>query len=279
MPACLIAANLCAVHAWGSETCQFAGTSDYDGRIAVTAITGTNVANGTTTVDVRLGFKGTPLPFIHTNYLMQEVSTWKAAELQTLAVNTRYRVDDHVVREIWDVFVRRDDGLDGYRLEAKTPDEFRRKHPAFTTHWYPAAFAQPWWQDFWRAEPERRRDLDLPASSVMPDVRSPLALAFYWGERLPPTAQAATVFLPGFKKDKNATLMIAPAGPEREGAQAWAISVRYPGLDTSRPSTAEALVSAGGHLLQAAAHVNMQGSSANAVIRLVRCTGTVDSPG
>jgi hypothetical protein len=279
LPICLVAASLCAAHARAGEVCQYAGTSDYDGRIAVTAITNTDAANGTTTVDVRLGFKGTPFPFVHTNYLMQEISIWKATELQTLAVNTRYHVDGHVVREIWDVFVRGSDGLNAYRLQAKTPDEFRSKHPAFVEHWYPAAFGQPWLQDYWRANPERRRDLDLPASSAVPDIRSPLALAFYWGERFPRAAHAATVFLPGFKKDKSVTLTIAPAGPPHDGAQPWVTSVRYPALDTNRPSTAEAWVSADRHLLQLTVQVKMQDRSANGVIRLEGCTDTADSPG
>lgn len=228
-------------------------------------------------MDVRLGFKGTPMPFVHTNYLMQEISTWKATRLQTLAVNSRYRVDGRVVRQLWDVFVRGSDGLDAYRLQARTPEEFRSKHPAFAEHAGPATFGQPWLQDYWRANPERRRDLDLPASSAVPDIRSPLALAFYWGERLPRTGEAATVFLPGFKKDKSVTLTIAPAGLPSAGARPWAASVRYPALSMTRPSTAEAWVSPDGHLLQLSVQVRTRDRTADGMIRLQGCSRTPNS--
>jgi len=275
-PAYLIAAYLSAIPAFAGEVCRFAGTTDYNGQVAVTAITSTNAAEGTTTVDVRLGFKGTPMLFVHTNYLMQEISTWKATRLQSLAVNSRYRVDGRVVRQLWDVFVRGSDGLEAYRLQARTPKEFLGKHPAFADHANPATFGQPWLQDFWRADPERRRDLDLPASSAVPDIRSPLALAFYWGERLPRATQAATVFLPGFKKDKSVALTIAPAGPPRDGAQPWAASIRYPALDMNQPSTAHGWISADGHLLQLSVQVRMQGRAADGVLRAQGCATTTD---
>jgi hypothetical protein len=269
---CLIAVQLCIAPAWANEVCRFAGTTDYDGHVAVTAISSTNPETGVTTVDVRLGFKGTPLPLVHTNYLMQEISTWRASRLQSLAVNSRYRVDGRVVRQLWDVFVRGADGLEAYRLQARTPEELQAKHPAFAAQADPAAFGQPWLQDFWRANPERRRDLDLPASSAVPDIRSPLALAFYWAGRLPRRGEAATVFLPGFKRDKSVTLTIDPAGPPSEGAQPWATSVRYPALSMSRPSTAEAWISADGHLLQLAVQVRTHDRTASGVIHQEGCT-------
>jgi len=270
--ACLAAMCLSVPHAWAGEVCRFAGTADYAGQVVVTAITSTNAAEGTTTVDVRLGFRGTPMPFVHTNYLMQEISTWKATRLQSLAVNSRYRVDGRVVRQLWDVFVRGSDGLEAYRLQARTPEEFRSKHPAFAEHADPATFGQPWLQDYWRADPERRRDLDLPASSAVPDLRSPLALAFYWARQLPRTGQAATVFLPGFKKDKSVTLTIGPAGPPSDGAQPWETSVRYPALSMTRASTAEAWVSADGHLLQLSVQVQTRDRTASGVIHQEGCT-------
>jgi hypothetical protein len=162
-------------------------------------------------------------------------------------------------------------------LQARTPEEFSSKHPAFAEHANPATFGQPWLQDYWRANPERRRDLDLPASSAVPDIRSPLALAFYWGERLPRTGEAATVFLPGFKKDKSVTLTIAPAGPPSDGAQPWETSVRYPALSMTRASTAEAWVSADGRLLQLAVQVRARDYTAKGVIRQEGCGSMTDA--
>jgi hypothetical protein len=193
-------------------------------------------------------------------------------------VNSRYRVDGHVVRQLWDVFVRGGDGLEAYRLQARTPEEFRAKHPAFAEHADPATFGQPWLQDFWRAAPERRRDLDLPASSTVPDLRSPLALAFYWSRRLPRTGQVATVFLPGFKQDKSVALTIDPAGPPSDGAQPWVTSVRYPALSMAHPSIAEAWVSADGHLLQLAGQVRRGDRTARGVIHQEGCTEATGGP-
>ncbi len=145
-------------------------------------------------------------------------------------MNSRYIVDGHIVRQEWDLFDRGPDGFEAYRLQGETLADFRRKYPAFVRHWDPANFGQSWLQDYRLADPERRRDLDLPASSMRPDLRSPLALAFYWSRRIPSSGQAATVFLPGFKKDKSVDLTIAAAEPPGNGRQVWQTSIRYSAL-------------------------------------------------
>jgi len=91
--------------------------------------------DNTTTVDVIGRFTATPIPFVHINYLMEEISTWKSDQLQSVAVNSRYIVDSHIVRQEWDLFDRGTDGLEAYRLQGKTLDDFRRKYPAFVRHW------------------------------------------------------------------------------------------------------------------------------------------------
>src|ERR1700733_11625839 len=233
---CVVAELLGTITVRAGEVCRFAGTTDYSGRIEVSTDVNARAMDGTTTVDVIVQFMATPWPLVHIRYLMQEVSVWKSDQLQSVATNSRYLVGGHIVRQIWDLFDRRPDGLEAYRLEGKTLDDFRRKYPAFVRHWEPANFGQPWIQDYRLAGAERRPDLDLPASSVGPDLRSPLALAFYWSRRIPRSGQAGTVFLPGFKKAKRVDLTIGAVEPSGAGQQVWQTSIRYPALGSAHPS-------------------------------------------
>lgn len=275
---CLVSALLGTITARASEVCHFAGTTDYSGRVEVTTNVNARVTDGTTTVDVIVYFIAKPWPLVHIRYLMQEVSMWKSDQLQSVAANSRYLVDGHIVRQIWDLFDRGTDGLEAYRLQGKTLGDFRRKYPAFVGHWSPANFGQPWIQDYRLAGAERRPDLDLPASSVGPDLRSPLAMAFYWSRWIPRSGQAATVFLPGFKKDKRLDLTIGAAEPLRDGQQLWQTSIRYPALSLAHASTAKAWVSTDRHLLQLAGSVQSGSYTGDGVIRLEGCDGTEESP-
>ena len=275
---CLVVALLSTINARASEVCHFAGTTDYSGRLEVTTNVNARVTDGTTTVDVIARFIATPWPLIHIHYLMEEISTWKSDQLQGVAANTRYLVDGHIVRQVWDLFDHGTNGLEAYRLQGKTLDDIRRKFPAFARHWDPADLGQPWLQDYRLAGAERRPDLDLPASSVGPDLRSPLALAFYWSRWIPRSGQAATVFLPGFKKDKRLDLMIAAAEPSRDGQQVWQTSIRYPALSMTHASTAKAWVSTDRHLLQLTGSVQGGSYTGDGVIRQESCEGTAESP-
>jgi hypothetical protein len=190
-----------------AEVCHYTGSTDYDGHVAVT--TNVTESDGVTRVDVVGMFDATTMFWLHIHYLLEEVSTWRDGELQSVAVNSRYLVGDHVVRQSWDHFHRTSDGLLAYRVQGKTLADFRRQHPKFVQHWDPAAFGQPWIGDYQLASPERRPDLDLAGSSLPQGVRSPLAMAFYWVRWLPRGEQSVPIFLPGFKKDRFVNLPIA----------------------------------------------------------------------
>ena len=242
-----VLAPLCAGSAFASETCHFAGTTDYDGHVAAT----TNVAasGDITTVDVDVTFDATMMYLFHTRYLVQEISTWRSGELQGVALNTRYLVDDQIIRQQWDLFQRGPDGLQGRRVQAKNLEDFRQQHPGFTQHWDPATFGQPWLQDYPSASSERRTDLDLKGPPLPPVLRSPLATAFYWIRWLPRTGQEMSVFLPGFKKDRLVKLAIT--GHSSAAGAEWFAPLHYPtlsdqpashryGPDVSRPATVAA---------------------------------------
>lgn len=252
------------------EVCRFAGTTDYGGRLAIRADAA--IVDGALRVDVRLQLDATPMWFVHTHYLMQEISFWQPDGLALLAVNSRYRVNSHIARQQWDVFQRGADGLDAFRVQGKTLADFRRVHPGFVQHWNPATFGQPWLQDYARAAAERRPDLDLrgmPAS-----LRPPLALAFYWLRFLSPAGGVVPVFLPGFKAQKQVNLPIAPSTPIGMGQSVWQAPLHYPALSRTEASTALAWVSADRHLLQFALDLHGMGRHARGLIRLQGCTGT-----
>jgi len=276
---CLVAAQLFALTAHAAELCRFAGTTDYDGRVAVTTSASDRAVDRAVTVDVAARFDGAPMPFVHITYLSEEISTWQSGQLLSLAVNNRYIVDGHIVRQQWDVFDRGSNGLAAYRLQGKELDDFRLKHPGFVRHWDPDTFGQPWLQDYPSGSPERRSDLDLPTASDQSELRSPLALAFYWTRRIPRSGQAMTVVLPGFKKNKSVDLTISGTGASGGGGQFWQASVRHPALRTSRPSTAQALVSPDGHLLQLAFTVESLARTASGVIRQVGCSDVATTSG
>src|SRR5271170_2879359 len=86
-PIYFVAALLGTMNARADELCHFAGTTDYAGQLDVTTDVSTRAVDGTMTVDVIVRFAGTPMPFVHINYLMQEISTWKSDQLQSVAVN------------------------------------------------------------------------------------------------------------------------------------------------------------------------------------------------
>jgi hypothetical protein len=271
---CLAATLLLACHAHAEEICRFAGRSDYSGQLTVTAID-RHDADGTITVDVLGAFQAKPWPFVQVRYLMEELSRWRSGQLQNVATNTRYLVAGHIVRQLWDVYMPDGHGLAGYRVEGSL-GELRRTRPGFIRHWDPTTFGEPWLQDFWSAHPDRRRDLDLPVSSMHSDLRVPLALAFYWSRWMPPGGRTVDVFLPGFKKDKIVDLTIKPDGSPGDAWYQWQTTVRYPALSMSHPSTATAQISTDGHLLQLAGTVVMRNSLAHGWIRQQGCSDRED---
>jgi hypothetical protein len=255
-----------------AEVCRFAGTTDRAGQVAVT--TKVVATNGTTRVDVAMTFESTIMIWFHLHYLVEEVSTWRAGKLETLAVNTRYLIGARIIRQQWDVFQRDKDAMRAHRVQAKTLADFHRRHPGFVRHWDPATFGQPWLDDYPAASPERRADLDL--KGALPKLRSPLALAFYWVRWLPPGDQDVPVFLPGFKADKLVDLPIA-AAPWAGGAL-WRAPLRYPALSERPESTGTAWISSDGHLLQLAFDVHERRGSARGLIRQKGCEGAAVAP-
>ncbi len=249
------------------EVCRFTGTTDYAGHIVV--VTDVATAGAVTTVDVTATFGATPLLWPAVRYQVEERSTWRAGELQSLAVNNRYAAGEHLVRQQWDEFERGADGMQARRVQAKTLDELARSSPNFVRHWDAATFGIDWLADFRFAAPERRPDLDL-AGPLPAGLRTPLAMIFYWVRWLPPESQDVPVFMPGFKAQHLVRLPIT--------SEPWAgglvrhTPLRYPALKDRPVSTATAWTSFDGHLLQLAFAFYTWSGSAHGLIQQQNCS-------
>jgi hypothetical protein len=265
---------LCTAATSAAEVCRFAGNTSDAGHVAVT----TTVAStdGVTRVDVVMTFEATMFLWLHIHYLVEEISSWRGDNLERIAVNTRYLVGHSIIRQQWDDFQRASDGLQAYRVQAKTLADFGRRHPGFVPHWDPSTFGQSWFDDYPAASPERRPDLDLKGAPLPPGLRSPLALAFYWIRWLPGRGQNVPVFLPGFKAERLLELPIAATASAR-GTQ-WQAPLRHAKLSQQQGSTATAWTSPDGRLLQLAFEVHEAHGSAHGLITQQGCTGAPVAP-
>jgi hypothetical protein len=264
-----IAVWLCRAEAFAAEVCHFTGTTDYAGHVTVT--TDAAATAGVTRIDVAAAFESTTMFWLGVRYLIEEVSTWRAGHLESVAVNSRYLLGNYIVRQQWDKFERSAEGFQAHRVQAKTLADFRRRHPGFVQHWDPATFRQPWLDDYQSASPERRADLDLRGSPLPSGLRSPLAMAFYWIRWLPRGDQDVPVFLPGFKAERLVDLPIT-AVPSASGT-VWRALLRYSALSNSPPSTATAWISPDGYLLQMAFELHTWRGSGRGLINQAGCEG------
>jgi hypothetical protein len=251
-----------------AEICHYAGSTDYAGRLALT--TTATLRSGTTSVDVAADFEATSMVFLHLHYLVEEISQWRGGAMQQVAMNTRYAVNGHVVRQHWDKFDRAGQAFLAERVQGKTLTDFTRKHPEFAAHWGRDDFGRPWLGDYDKAAAERRTDLDLTQAPA--GVRAPLAFAFYWVRFLPPDVADIPVFLPGFKADKLADVPIL--GTKDAKGTLWRAKLHYDWFSDSPASTAAARVSADRRLQVFAFDVHGARGSARGTIHQEGCSGT-----
>jgi hypothetical protein len=264
----ILAVQICG-KASAAEVCRFSGRTDYAGHVAVTTVV--TAGRDSTIVDVATTFDSAAMFLFGVHYMLEELSIWRGRQLEDLAVNSRYLLGHHIVRQQWDEFRRAADGMEAERVQAKTLADFRHHHPGFVQHWDPATFGQPWMRDYPSAPPERRADLDLHVSPPPAALRSPLAMAFYWVRRLPHVAQNVSVFLPGFKSDRLAEVQVAPS-PAATGTL-WQTALHYSSLSEHEPSIATALVSPDDHLLQLKFELHTMYGSGRGEIDQVGCAG------
>jgi hypothetical protein len=267
---CAALAAFTATTALATETCQFAGTTDYAGHVSV--ITTALADRGIVRVGVAVRFEATTGLWLHLRYLVEEISEWRNGALLRLDANTRYVFAGRVMRQQWDEFRTAAAGLQAHRIEGKRSAQFSRQFPGFARHWDLNAFGGDWLDDYVSAAPERRPDLDLHRRAHDAAVQTPFALAFYWVRFLPPTAQRAQVFLPGFKADKLAELAMSPV-PADHGV-VWRAALHHPYLSAAPPSSATAAIAADGHLQLLTFELHGSAGSARGTLHLAGCRGT-----
>ena len=206
-------------------------------------------------------------------YLYQEIGTWRDGELQTIGVNHRYSVLGSIRRQQWDLFNRTPDGMQAWRVQAKTLADFQTEHPGFVRHWSPASFGENWLPDYAAAPPERRADLDLPAASMPPGLGTPLLLAFYWVRWAGDQEREVPVFLPGFKHNSRADIRVVLAGVEAGGLLHLHSSVRHPQLSETQASAGDAWISPDHHLVRETFEARSDSGSAHGELHLDGCQG------
>ncbi len=257
-----------------ADMCRFAGTTEPTGQISVRA--DVTARDGAIRVDVAAVYHTTTLFWIDVQYMVEEVSVWRAGRLETVGANTRYLLGGKVIRQTWDVFRRDRDALRGYRVQGKVLADFGSKFPGFVQHWDPANFGQPWLDDYQTAPPERRADLDLDSPPPSEGRLTPLAFAFYWIRWLPPGHRNVSVFLPGFKADKAVDLPIR--AEDSAGGTLWQMPLRYRALNAAQASTATVRLSPDRHIQQLAMDVHALRGSGTGLLTQQGCQGTPVMP-
>ena len=271
-----VAAILLSHAVWADETCRYSGTTSYDGQVSVQTTAAT--ANGGITVDVAANVKARSFGLIDWQYLYQEIGTWRDGELQTIGVNHRYSVIGSIRRQQWDLFRRAPSGMQAWRVQAKTLADFETKHPGFVRHWSPASFGENWLPDYSAAPPERRTDLDLPRESMPPGLGTPLLMAF-WSVRWAGNQERnVPVFLPGFKHDSRADILVNALGTEPGGLLHLHTSARHPQLSEVKVSTGDAWISADHHLVRETFEAHTDTASAHGELHLDGCQGVPPTP-
>ena len=262
--------------AWADETCRYSGTSSYGGRLSIE--TRATTANSETTVNAAARVNARSFGLIDWQYLYQEIGIFRAGELQTIGVNHRYSVLGSIRRQLWDVFRRTSDGMQGWRVEANTLPDFRRRHPGFVGHWPEDAFGEDWLPNYPAAPPDRRADLDLPQSEMAPDLGTPLLLAFYWVRWAGDQPRTVPVFLPGFKHNLRAGIRLVSLGVESGGLLHLHASVRHPQLSATKTSVGDAWISPDHHLVRVTFEARADYGSAHGEVHLDGCEGQPPAP-
>jgi hypothetical protein len=258
------------------ETCRYSGATSYSGRVIVETRAAT--ANGETSVDVTARVAARSFGLIDWQYLYQEIGTWRNGEPRSVGVNHRYSVAGIIQRQLWDVFNRTAGGMEAYRVQGKTLDDFQTRHPGFVSHWDSATFGEPWLRDYAAAPPERRADLDLPRASMPAGLGTPLPLAFFWVRWADAGERTVPVFLPGFKRDARVDIRVASHGRDANGLLHLHTAVRSPQLSETEVSTGDAWISPDHHLVRVTFDARGDHGSAQGEVRLDGCEGEPPSP-
>ncbi len=262
--------------AWAAETCRYAGTASYSGKIEVVSTAST--ANGETAVDVAARVSARSFGLFSWGYLYQEIGVWRGGELQVAALNHRSIAGGKIHRQQWDVFHRTAEGMTAYRAQAKTMEDFRARYPVFQRVWDTSMFGQSWLRDYPTEAAERRADLDLPRAAMPPGFGIPLAMSFHWVRWAAPDQRVVAIFLPGFKRDSRVDIPVTFLGVEAGGLTHLRATARHPQLHADQLSTGDAWITADRKLARVTFEARGTYGTARGEVVLQDCNGDPGTP-
>jgi hypothetical protein len=265
-------AGLTTSAARADEVCRYTGTTSHSGHVLIESKAAA-AANGETTVDITARVNARSFGLIDWQYLYQEIGTFRDRELQSVAVNHRYKVFGSIRRQQWDLFVRGKDGMSAYRVQGKSLSDFQKKHPGFVRHWDLSSFGVPWRADYASAPPDRRADLDLPKAAMPPGLGTSLLMAFYWVRWAGRETRTVPLFLPGFKKNARIDVQVVAPGSDANGWLQLHTAVFHPQLSRTEVSTGDAWIAPDHRLMRVVFNAHGDLGSASGEFRLDGCQG------
>jgi hypothetical protein len=263
---------LAASGARAAETCNYAGSGDYDAQIAITTVA--RRSGGDEHVQVLWRLTARALVIFRIRYLVEEVSDWHDGVLQSVGLNVRYFVNGRIVKQQWDLFERQGMGFAAWRVQAKSARILAAEHGELLRLWDPAGFGLPWVAQYRAGHPERRPDLDLHPGEAPPDLTTPFAEAFYRVRREPPHAARVALFLPGNKKEPRPNVAVPAPTPAPGGARVWHVPLGDEKLGMAAESTAAVTVAPDSTLQAIGFHLASGMYTAEGAIRLEGCAGS-----
>ncbi|MDR3607223.1 MAG: hypothetical protein P4M08_07580 [Oligoflexia bacterium] len=266
---------LIAVPFWAhAETCDYAGTTDYRGKITIE--TRYEIPSRfQSTLRTLLRFSASVLG-MRIQYDLDEIDSLENEKLQSVALNTRYFVNGAASRQQWDRydFHWRPNQTHALRISAKYQKDLETQFPAFAKYWDESTFGGDWLADYDSASPVRRPDLDLIGFSD--GIQSMLYLAFIRDRfETVPNGSIRPIpfepFIPGSKTGKPAPLTTS-APLSAEGFVVWSTPLEFSGLETPDNRPAQVTIDPATHLLEELRLTIQKGFiSADGDLKLVGC--------
>lgn len=219
-----------AIEQWPTqshEICDYTGTSNLNGKATVQTEFTRN--DDTMTVKAIVQFSGNLGP-LKKAIMIDETLVFDARTGETIKAERNQRDigcippnGQECIRSTWDELkyswgaTEAQNQLSTWRIVGKDGKSFASAYPKFAKYWPLNTFAQPWFQDFYAAEPKERRDLDV--NGFDHTLITPIVSSFFLSRYLDPN------------KDKDMSVLVHVWEGDKEVAEVTPAKFDY---DTSR---------------------------------------------